>query len=308
MACEFVHNRNSRFRLPSCSLPFAAVRRGREGVARGDNSGMRHLANLPAKKLIAVAAVPALLALLTIGTASADWSQPTAITNEADEMRKLYLLVVAMAALVFLVVEGALVIMLIRYKKRSNDLPPQIEGNNLLEIIWTGIPIVIVVVLFVFSFIVLVRVENKAEEEDLTIRVNAFQYSWEFVYNTADLGQATGSPEAGEISIIGTAEDEPVLVIPVGEPVHFELRANDVIHSFYVRNFLYKLDVIPGRDNDFVVTAHTTGTFEAQCAELCGLNHALMRFELRVVERAEFDAWVAEQEIAAAPEAAARVP
>jgi len=270
---------------------------------------MRHLANLPAKKLIAVAAVPALLALLTMGTASADWSQPTAITNEADDMRKLYLLVVAMGAAVFLIVEGALVLMLIRYKKRSNDLPPQIEGNNLLEIIWTGIPIVIVVVLFVFSSIVLVRVENKAEAEDLTIRVNAFQFSWEFIYNTDDLGQATAAPsEDGTISIIGTAVNEPVLVIPVGEPVHFELRANDVIHSFYVRNFLYKLDVVPGRDNDFVVTAHTTGTFEAQCAELCGLNHALMRFELRVVERAEFDAWLKEQEVKAAAQAAARVP
>lgn len=270
---------------------------------------MRHLANLPAKKLLAVAAVPALLGLLTIGSAAADWSQPTAITNEAGDMRKLYLLVLAMGAVVFLIVEGALVLMLIRYKKRSNDLPPQIEGNNLLEIIWTGIPIVIVFVLFVFSFIVLVRVENKSDEEDITIRVNAFQFSWEFVYNTEDLGRTTGqAPEAGAISIIGTAAEEPVLVIPVGEPVHFELRGNDVIHSFYVRNFLYKLDVIPGRDNDFVVTANTTGEFQGQCAELCGLNHAEMRFTLRVLERAEFDAWVAEQEITAAPEAAARVP
>lgn len=267
---------------------------------------MRHLAKLPAKKLVAVAAVPALLALLTMGTASADWSQPTAITNEADDMRALYLLVLAMAALVFVIVEGALVIMLIRYKKRSNDLPPQIEGNNLLEVIWTGIPIVIVVVLFVFSFIVLVRVENSAEDEDLTIRVNGFQFQWEFVYNTDDLGSSTPAGlDEGTISIIGTAAQEPELVIPVGEPVHFELRSNDVIHSFYVRNFLYKLDLVPGRDNDFVVTAHTTGTFEAHCAELCGLNHALMRFQLRVVEREEFDAWLAEQEITAPPEAAA---
>jgi cytochrome c oxidase subunit 2 len=84
------------------------------------------------------------------------------------------------------------------------------------------------------------------------------------------------------------------LRIPVGEPVEFELASADVIHSFYVRNFLYKLDVIPGRDNQFVVTAHETGTFHAQCAELCGVDHALMQFTLEVVSRAEFDQWVAE--------------
>jgi cytochrome c oxidase subunit 2 len=80
----------------------------------------------------------------------------------------------------------------------------------------------------------------------------------------------------------------------VDEPVEFRLQSNDVIHSFYIRNFLYKLDVIPGRDNRFVVTAHDTGTFHAQCAELCGLNHALMQFKLEVMTRQDFDAWVAE--------------
>jgi cytochrome c oxidase subunit 2 len=85
-----------------------------------------------------------------------------------------------------------------------------------------------------------------------------------------------------------------VLVIPKDEPVEFALFSEDVIHSFYVRDFLYKLDVIPGRDNRFVVTAHTEGEFHAQCAELCGLDHALMQFTLKVVSREEFDKWVAE--------------
>jgi cytochrome c oxidase subunit 2 len=77
--------------------------------------------------------------------------------------------------------------------------------------------------------------------------------------------------------------------------VEFKLVSNDVIHSFYVRDFLYKLDVIPGRDNRFVVTARTPGTYDAQCAELCGVDHALMRFTLVVDERPDFDAWIAEQ-------------
>jgi cytochrome c oxidase subunit II len=80
----------------------------------------------------------------------------------------------------------------------------------------------------------------------------------------------------------------------VDEPVEFVLRSTDVIHSFYFRNGLYKLDVVPGRVNTFVVTATKTGVFDGQCAELCGLNHEAMLFTLRVVTREEFDDWIAE--------------
>ncbi|HMO95461.1 MAG TPA: cytochrome c oxidase subunit II, partial [Tepidiformaceae bacterium] len=101
---------------------------------------------------------------------------------------------------------------------------------------------------------------------------------------------------------------EPTLVIPVGERVEFALFSPDVIHSFYIRDFLYKLDVVPGRDNRFVVTAHTTGEFFGQCAELCGLDHAFMRFRLRVVTREEFDAWVAEMAPQSEEDAVAAAP
>ena len=270
---------------------------------------MRHLAKRPATKFLAAAAVPALLALLTLGSASADFSQPKAITDQADDMRALYLLVLGMGIGVGILVEGALVIMLFRFKRRSDELPPQIHGNNLLEVIWTGIPVVIVVILFVFSFIVLVNVEKEGKTEDLSIEVSGFQFQWEFKYTMNDLGKGAAPSKQGTVSVLGTAAQEPTLVIPVGEPVQFKLSSNDVIHSFYVRNFLYKLDVVPGRDNQFTITAHTTGEFEGQCAELCGLNHALMRFHVRVVERAEFDKWIAEQKITPpAAQAAAKQP
>ena len=244
--------------------------------------------------------VVTLLALLTVnlGVAYDPTGQPPGFTEEAESMHNLYLIVTGMALVVFVVVESALVFMLIRFRKKSDELPPQIHGNNVLEVIWTAIPVVIVIALFVASFVVLVDIENDAEEQDLTVEVEGFQFSWIFTYRMNDLGTA-GSDEASTeaIEIIGKAgeEGEPVLVIPIGEPVEFKLSSNDVIHSFYIRDSLYKLDVIPGRDNRFVITANTIGVYEGQCAELCGLNHALMRFSVDVRSRADFDTWVAEQ-------------
>lgn len=246
------------------------------------------------RTLLAVAAV-ALLAFLSLDVAYAQVGTPEPITDEAKDIHDLYLLVLAMGTAVFIGVEAALIYILIRFRRKSDELPPQTHGNNLLEIIWTSIPIIIVLALFVATFITLVDIENEANDEDLTIEVNGFQFQWEFTYAMDDLGTNTGQGGEGTFSVIGTAAEEPTLVIPVDEPVEFRLRSDDVIHSFYIRDFLYKLDVIPGRDNRFVVTAREVGTYQGQCAELCGVNHAFMRFTLEVVPREEFDRWVAEQ-------------
>ncbi len=247
------------------------------------------------RRISALASV-ATLSLLLYGSAFAALGAPDGITDEAREIHTLYIFVVAMAAVVFLAVEGALVYALFRYRRKSSDeLPKQTHGSNVLELIWTGIPVVIVVALFTFSFIVLNRVQEQAGDDDMTIEVTGFQYQWQFAYNLNDLGPNSDRDSEESFSIIGTAANEPELVMPVDEPVEFKLIAADVIHSFYVPEFLYKLDVIPGRDNRFTVTARETGVFTGQCAELCGVDHALMRFTIRIVERDEFDAWVEEQ-------------
>jgi cytochrome c oxidase subunit 2 len=244
----------------------------------------------------------ALLAIATVSPALADWGMPQPITDQAKRIQDLWVFTLIIAVAVFFAVEGALVYALIRYRKRSDELPKQTHGSTALEIVWTSIPVLIVITLFSYSFIVLRDVEKKAPEDALTVDVTGFQFSWEFGYNLADLGKVQSAPPVSEgtFSIIGTAANEPTLVIPVGEPVEFRLKSNDVIHSFYIPNFLYKLDTVPGRDNRFVITAKETGEFTGQCAELCGLNHALMRFRVRVVERSEFDRWVAEQAAAKA--------
>lgn len=236
----------------------------------------------------------ALLALASVSLAAAQAGTPDPITREGERIGELWVFTLIIAAVVFFAVEGALLYALVRYRKKSNELPKQTHGSTIVEFIWTGIPVLIVIALFTYSIIVLRDVENEAEPQDLTINVTGFQFSWQFEYALNDLGTNNDPGADGVITIIGNAAQEPELVIPVGEPVEFALSSPDVIHSFYVRDFLYKLDVVPGRDNRFVITAKETGEFFGQCAELCGLDHALMRFRLRVVERDEFDAWVLE--------------
>jgi cytochrome c oxidase subunit II len=244
-----------------------------------------------------VALVPiALLALFAFSACST--GQTRGITSEAHEMHGLYLFVMIMGAIVGVLVEGAIIYSVIRYRRKNNDLPVQTHGSTPIEILWTAIPILIVVALFAYSFIVLRNVEHSETPADLTVAVEGFQWQWAFTYNMNDLGTKTDPNAKGSFTVQGLANKEPTLVIPVDEPVEFTLKSNDVIHAFFIKDFLYKLDVIPGRDNKFTVTPRQTGEFIGQCAEFCGLNHALMRFHVKIVTRAEFDQWVTEQNAA----------
>jgi cytochrome c oxidase subunit 2 len=260
----------------------------------------------PVTRAIALVVV-VILALVTVTPAFADFGQPSGITTEAHSIHKLYLFVTALAFVVFLIVESALVFAIFRFRRKSDDLPSQFHGSNLLELVWTGIPVLIVASIFIFTFVTLQKVDHGAKAEDMTVEVTGFQFQWQFVYNLSDVGPKSDKASKAQVKVLGTAAEEPTLVIPVNESVEFTLASNDVIHSFYVRDFLYKLDVVPGRNNKFKITARETGEFIGQCAELCGLNHALMRFKVKVVERPEFDKWLAEK-AASSIKSAQRVP
>ncbi len=243
----------------------------------------------------------AILGLSTVTPALADFGQRNGITDEAHDVHRLYLFVTVLAAVVFVVVESALVFAIFRYRrKRPGELPRQARGSNLIEVLWMGIPVLIAASIFTFTYITLQKVDHGPQTGDLKIEVTGFQWQWQFVYNLNQLGPGSDPNATAQIKIVGTRDQEPTLELPVNEPVDFKLISNDVIHSFFVRDFLYKLDVVPGRDNEFRVTPRQTGDFIGQCAELCGMDHALMRFNVKVVERPQFDKWIADQSAAAA--------
>jgi cytochrome c oxidase subunit II len=98
--------------------------------------------------------------------------------------------------------------------------------------------------------------------------------------------------------VVGTPDQAPMMVVPADRTIRIELRATDVIHSFYVPEFLFKRDAIPGEENSFDLVVPEVGTYYGECAEYCGLDHVDMVFYVQAVSRSDFDAWVAEQQSA----------
>ncbi|MEX2546571.1 MAG: cytochrome c oxidase subunit II [Chloroflexota bacterium] len=211
----------------------------------------------------------------------------TPVTRAGEATSDLYDLTFAIAVIVFVLVEGLLIWITIRYRRRPTDteLPKQTHGSNPLEILWTIVPAITVTLLFIAALITLnEQAEASSTSPSVVIEVTGFQWQWTFKY-----------PDQG-LSFTGTGRDGPVMALPVDEQIRIRLMATDVIHSFYVPQFLYKKDVVPGRVNEFDVVVNDVGTYTGQCAEFCGLSHADMRFSVEAMTRADFDAWVIEQQ------------
>jgi cytochrome c oxidase subunit 2 len=221
------------------------------------------------------------------------------VTTEGIASAGLYLPVFLIAVAIFILVEGLLLFLVLRFRKRSSgtDLPAQTHGNNVLELIWTAIPMVIVFVLFLVSTNVLVNdVEATSEDHGAVVNVEAFRFGWIFEYQQpGTLDPESGDYASANVTISGGGrEAAPEMVLPVGEPVLIRLTAADVIHSWYVPSFFFKRDAIPGRINEFELTIEKPGVYGGQCAEFCGLAHGDMYFSVNAVAPAEYDAWLAE--------------
>lgn len=210
------------------------------------------------------------------------------VTDRSHSVKSLYDIVFYIAVAIFVIVEALIVFTVFRYRRKPGDdtLPAQTHGNNVVEVIWTAIPTAIVAFLFVLSWQSLNTVEAKVPS-DVHIRALAARYQWQFDYLDAS-GKTlfTQSLPVGE---------DGGMVVPVGEPVLVSLRSTDVIHAFYVPKFLFKRDVIPGKENTFNFTVDEPGTYRGQCAELCGPFHGSMLFEVHAVSKADYDTWLQAQ-------------
>ena len=242
--------------------------------------------------LLASIAVGLILAVVTDSVGAL--FPPEAATAQGREIRDLYTIVFVIAAVIFFVVEGLIVWTVIRYRRRPGDdeLPPQTHGNNLAEIAWTVVPTLIVTFLFVISWQTLNNVEAVSAEPEVTVRVTGSQFAWTFDYldagGTSVAKQTVANGEGG------------ILALPVGRSIQFRVHSVDVIHAFYVPAFLFKRDVNPdpdGRESVFELTIKGSFAGEVlrgQCAELCGLGHRKMTFEVHAMTQANFEAWLIE--------------
>lgn len=209
--------------------------------------------------------------------------------------------------IISLFVLGLLLWIVVRYNKKANPVPSKWSHNTLIEVIWTLVPVLILMFIAIFSFRLLFDYHNMPKP-DVTVKAVGYQWNWGYEYPDQKVPEfisamlpedevaARGLPH----SLFRLAATEP-MVVPVGKVVRVQVTGADVIHSFALPAFGLKTDAIPGRLNETWFKAEKIGTYYGQCSELCGVDHAFMPIEIKVVSQADFDAWVATKAPAAAP-------
>jgi cytochrome c oxidase subunit 2 len=212
------------------------------------------------------------------------------ITDRSKQMYDLWIGSVVAALIVGVFVWALIFWCVVRYRKRSEDLPPQTRYNLPIELPYSVLPFLIISVLFYYTAVVQTNVDKIRPNPDVTVEVVAFKWNWQFNY----LDDAAKGPDGKPVSTIGASDYIPVLVVPTHERIRFVEHSQDVIHSFWVPDLLFKRDVFPGNvTNTFEVTIDKEGAYVGHCAELCGTYHAMMNFELRSVTAAQYQQFIA---------------
>jgi cytochrome c oxidase subunit 2 len=202
------------------------------------------------------------------------------------------------------VVVGGIVALLIfwcvvRYRRRSDEMPKQFQYHVPLEILYTVIPIIIVLVIFGFTVVTENRVDAVTPHPAVRVKVTAFQWGWRFDYTGTPvhiLGVTTEDPDPVGLDgkPCGPPDDclGPGLVLPAGETTRITLVSADVVHGFYVPAFDFSRYAQPGVTNVFDFTVRRPGIYRAQCTQFCGLYHSLMFFHVVALPPAQFAAWM----------------
>lgn len=178
-----------------------------------------------------------------------------------------------------------------RRRKGQTGLPVQLRYNMPIETFFTVVPVILVLGFFAFTAQEQSKIESRYDNPENVVEVIGKRWAWDFNYVNEDVYFQGVQVQTDDE---GAAEEEtmPVLYLPVDKTTEIRLETRDVIHSFWVVEFLYKKDMIPGQTNYMSFTPTKTGTFMGKCAELCGEYHSMMLFEVKVVEQDEYDAYV----------------
>ncbi|MCC2602196.1 cytochrome c oxidase subunit II [Sphingopyxis yananensis] len=195
-----------------------------------------------------------------------------------------------------LLVLGLLMWVVVRYRRAANPVASKTAHNTLIEVIWTGVPVLILAIVAVPSIRLLAQQYEPAGEDALTIKVTGYQWYWGYEYPDQGIGEyvskmlskdeATASGEPHQLAV------DNRMVVPVGREVKLIITAADVIHSFAVPSFWTKMDAVPGRANEVTFTPEKVGVFYGQCSELCGVDHGYMPIAVEVLPVDRWEAWV----------------
>jgi cytochrome c oxidase subunit II len=224
----------------------------------------------------------------------------------ANSIHTLYVIVLIIAGIVFVAVEGALVIAVFRFRAKRHPVAHQTHGNTKLEIGWTAGAAVILLILTVVTFIKLPSIINAPNSDanglnlsasvskpsppngkKLNICVQARQYIWRYTYGPACKNDSFNQKEPYSFT---------TMVVPVHTTVVLTIQSSDVIHDWWIPSLGGKVDAVPGYTTYTWFKATHTGFFHGQCAQLCGTNHAAMVAYVRVVSPQQYETWLGKQE------------
>lgn len=260
-------------------------------------------------KLWSRAALAVLATMLPVLGLAAGMNMPEGVTEISRATHQLHMTIVWICVAIGVVVYGVLIFSLIKYRKSKGAVPATFHHSTKAEIIWTAIPFLILIGMAIPATKVLTQVYD-ASESELDILITGYQWRWQYRYLTEEGEEVAffsnlstpdeqiyNQVEKGENYLLEV--DEP-LVIPTNTKVRFLLTSADVIHSWWIPEFALKKDAIPGFINESWVKVEQPGVYRGQCTELCGQLHGFMPVVVNAVEPAEFEAWFAEKQAAAA--------
>jgi cytochrome c oxidase subunit 2 len=222
------------------------------------------------------------MAVLTYAGLNASGLMPVEASAQAVAVDWMWNLDLIAMSFLFALIVVPIVYSLIVFRRKKGETGDgeHMEGNTALEITWTVIPL-FVVIAFAYMGAYSLGETRRVDPNAMTIKVSAFQWAWKFEY-----------PDSGVVS--------QELYLPVNKQVVLKMESSDVIHSFWVPEFRIKQDVVPGRVTEYRITPTLIGSYKVRCAELCGTSHAYMENPVIVVSQSDFDAWIKQQQAAAA--------
>jgi cytochrome c oxidase subunit II len=214
-------------------------------------------------------------------------------TNQVDRVIGLWVTSWIVLLGVGILTWGLIIWALVVYRRRSGQtgLPVQLRYNMPIEILYTVVPLILVLGFFAFTARDQAAIEQPLENPDVTIEVYGKRWAWDFNYvneNVYFQGVQAQKTDDGQID----AANLPTLYLPVGQKVEVKIESRDVLHSFWIVDFLYKKDMIPSKSNYWYFIPQKEGSYVGKCAELCGEHHSLMLFNVEVVSQGEYDAYI----------------
>lgn len=241
---------------------------------------------------------PCLMAALTLGLSACASDAPQDTLDPAGPLARsidnLFVPVFWIAAAVFFLVQGILIVAVVKFRRRPGDdeLPRQLHGNTILELGWTALPALVLAVVGVLTLPVIFDLNEKPADA-LQVKVVGQKYWWAYEYPqvSEEFPNQAGFGLDGEKPIVTANE----LHVPAGRRVLLTLTSTDVIHSFWAPRLNGKRDVVPGRTHTWMIEADEPGVYSGQCAEFCGVSHANMRLKVVAHDAAGWNDWLAGQ-------------